>query len=118
MRTIPPKISIPLVMGTVLLLILAFPSSLYADDLSVGQQKSVASASQHVLAVVAPNRISSGVLVRSRKHPDSALLLMDADVHVRAATALIGNPAIEKPAERARVPLRMIVITESPLLEV
>src|SRR5437016_6836331 len=32
MRKIPPTISIPLVMGVVLLLILAFPCSLYAND--------------------------------------------------------------------------------------
>jgi len=43
---------------------------------------------------------------------------MDADARLRAAAALVGNPAIEKPVESARVPLRMIVITASPLLEV
>lgn len=118
MKTIPPRMTIPLVMGTVLLLVLAFPSSLYAHDLSASQQKWVGSDSQHVFAIVVPNRISSRVLTRSRERSDRGLLLMDADVRLRAAAALIGNPAIEKPAENARVPLRMIVITASPLLEV
>ena len=35
MRTIPPRVSIAFVLGIVLLLILAFPGSLYASDLSI-----------------------------------------------------------------------------------
>ena len=42
MRTIPPRVGIPLVMGTVLLLVLAFPSSLYANDLSAAHQNPIA----------------------------------------------------------------------------
>jgi hypothetical protein len=54
--------------------------------------------------------------VRNRPHRDRGLL--DADCRLQAAAALVGNPAIEKAAESARVPLRMIVITASALLEV
>lgn len=115
MRTIPPRISIPLVMGTVLLLILAFPSNLYANDLSAAHQNPIA-GHNHALTVVLPNRIPNGAIVRP--HHERGLLLMDADFRLRAAPALVGNPAIEKPAENAHVPLRMIVITASPLLEV
>lgn len=115
MRTIPPRISIPLVMGTVLLLVLAFPSSLYANDLSAAHQNPI-SGHNHALTVVLPNRTPTGAI--GRAHRDRGLLLMDADFRLRAAAALVGNPAIEKPAENARVPLRMIVIAASPLLEV
>jgi len=117
MRTIPPRISIPLAMGTVLLLILAFPSSLYANDLSVIRQNSITGQSQ-ILSVVLPGRNPTKAIVRNRQHSDRGLLLMDIDFRLRAAAALVGNPSIEKPAENARVPLRMIVITASPLLEV
>jgi hypothetical protein len=116
MRTIPPSISIPLVMGTVLL-ILAFPSSLYANDLSVIRQNSITGQSQ-ILSVVVPGRNPAKAIGRNRQHSDRGLLLMDVDFRLRAATALVGNPSIEKPAENAGVPLRMIVITASPLLEV
>ena len=117
MRKIPPTISIPLVMGVVLLLILAFPCSLYANDLSSVRQNSVARHNQ-ILSIVVPNRIPSRAIVHNTQHRECGLVLMDADARLRAAAALVGNPAIEKPAENTRVPLRMIVITASPLLEV
>ena len=117
MRTIPPRISVPFIMGTVLVLILAFPSNLYANDLSVSQQRPLARYNQFVTVVV-PNRIRNTEMVRNDLHRNRGSVFMDADFRLRAAAALIGNPAIEKPAERARVPLRMIVITASPLLEV
>jgi hypothetical protein len=43
---------------------------------------------------------------------------MDADVRLRAAAAMFGNPTIEEALEHAGVPLRMIVLTASPMLEV
>ena len=116
MRTIPPRISIPLVMGTVLLLSLAFPSSLYANDLSRIRQNLIAGQNP-ILSVVLPTRIPSKAIVHNQ-HSDRGLLLMDVDFRLRAAAALVGNPAIEKPAESAGVPLRVIVIAEGPLLEV
>ncbi len=116
MRTIPARVSIPLVMGTVLLLILAFPGSLYANDLSASHQSPIA-AHSHALTVLRPNQIAIGSIVRDRLHRDRELS-MDTDFRLRAAAALVGNPAIEKPAENAHVPLRMIVITASSLLEV
>jgi hypothetical protein len=117
MRTIPPRVSIPLVMGTVLLLILAFPGKLYANDLSATHHNPVA-GHNHALTVVLPDWTPSGVATRDRLSRDHVPLLMDADFRLRATAALVGNPAIEKPAENAHVPLRMIVLTASPLLEV
>ena len=117
MRTIPPRISIPLVMGTVLLLILALRSNLYANDLSVSHQSLVA-RHNHFLTVVLPTRTPTREMLRNHLNGDGGLLFMDTDFRLRAAAALVGNPAIEKPAENAHVPLRMIVITASPLLEV
>jgi hypothetical protein len=117
MRTIPPRISIPLAMGTVLLLILAFPSSLYANVLSVIRQNSITGRS-HILSVVVPGRSPSRAIVSNRQHADRGLLLMDVDFRLRAAAASVGNPAIEKSAGNARVPLRVIVIAAGPLLEV
>jgi hypothetical protein len=116
MRTIPPRVSIPLVMGTLLLLILAFPSSLYANDIAVSQQSLIAVHSQALTAVL-PNQTVIESILGNGRHRDRGLL-MDPDFRLRAAAALLGNPAVEKPAENARVPLRMIVITASPLLEV
>ena len=117
MRTIPPRVSIPLVMGTVLLLILAVPGNLYANDLSVSHQSPVARQG-HFLTVVLPNRTPNGAMLPNHLHRDQGLLFVDTDFRLRAAAALVGNPAIAKPAENTRVPLRMIVITASPLLEV
>jgi hypothetical protein len=116
MRTIPPRVSIPLVMGTVLLLTMAFPSSLYASDIAVSHQSPIVGQSQALTAVL-PNQTAIERIIRNRPHRDRGLL-MDADFRLRAAAALVGNPSVEKPAENARVPLRMIVITASPLLEV
>lgn len=114
MRTIPPRVSIALVLGIVLLLILAFPSSLYARDLSIPQESRVPAHCQQVLAVSVPNHVG----LRNREDGERRALLMDADVRLRAAAAMFGNPTIEKAVEHAGVPLRMIVITASPLLEV
>ncbi len=117
MRTIPPRVSIPLAMGIVLLLMLAFPSRLYASDLSVVEPSSIA-GHNHGLSVVESVRTPRRANEHNSQHRDPGLLLMDVDFRLRAAAALVGNPTIEKPAETARVPLRMIVITASPLLEV
>lgn len=114
MRTIPPRVSIALVLGIVLLLILAFPGSLYASDLSIPQESRVPAHCQQVLAVSVPNHVG----LRNREDGKRRALLMDADVRLRAAAAMFGNPTIEKAVEHAGVPLRMIVITASPLLEV
>jgi hypothetical protein len=43
---------------------------------------------------------------------------MDADIRLRTAAALEGNLALQKAAENELVPLRIIVIAASPLLEV
>jgi len=114
MRNISSKVGIPLVMAIVLLLILAFPGSLYATDLSLAHQTRVPAHSHQVPAVSVTH-----YWVRNRAHrePHNGLL-MDADVRMRAAVAIMGSPAIEKAIERAGVPLRIIVITASPLLEV
>jgi len=114
MRTIPPRVSIALVLGIVLLLILAFPSGLYASDLSISQESRVSAHCPQLLAVSVNHRL----WVRSRVRPEARVLLMDADIHLRAAAAMFGNPTSEKAVEHAGVPLRMIVITASPLLEV
>lgn len=111
MRTNPPRVGIPVVLGIVLLLILAFPSSLYASDLSLAQQTRVSGHSQQVMAV----SVTHHFWVRDHEH---RVLLMDADVRLRTAATIFGNPTVEKAAERARVPLRIIVITASPILEV
>jgi hypothetical protein len=113
MRTIPPRVSIALVLGIVLLLILAFPGSLYASDLST-QESRVPAHCPELLAVSVPHRL----WVRRHERREARVLLMDADFRLRAAAAMFGNPMIEKAVEHAGAPLRMIVITASPLLEV
>jgi hypothetical protein len=112
MRTIPPRVSIALVLGIVLL-ILGFPSSLYAGDLPIAQKSLVAAHSQQVLAVSVPHHVG----LRNREHGERHVLLMDADVRLRAAAAIFGNPTIEKAVEHAGVPVRMIILTASPILE-
>jgi len=114
MRTNPPRVGMPVVVGIVLLLILVFPSSLYASDLSLAQQTRVPGHSQQVMDL----SVTHHFWVRDREHPERRVLLMDADVRVQAAATIFGNPTVEKAAERARVPLRIIVITASPILEV
>jgi Mrp family chromosome partitioning ATPase len=113
MRTIPPRVTTTLVLGIVLL-ILGFPSSLYAGDLSIAQESLVPAHSQQVLAVSVPHHVG----LRNREHDERRVLLMDADVRLRAAAAMFGNPTIEKAVEHADVPLRMIVLTATPMLEV
>ena len=113
MRTISPRVSIALVSAVVLLLILGFPSSLYAGDLSIAQGSLVPAHSQQVLAVSVPHHVG----LRNREHGQRHVLLMDADVRLRAAAAIFGNPTIEKAVEHAGVPVRMIILTASPILE-
>jgi hypothetical protein len=113
MRTISPRVTISLVLGIVLP-ILGFPSSLYAGDLSIAQESLVPAHSQQVLALSVPHHVG----LRNREHDERRVLLMDADVRLRAAAAVFGNPTIEKAVEHAGVPLRMIVLTASPMLEV
>lgn len=113
MRTIPPRVSIRVVLG-MLLLILAFPSSLYASNHSLAQETRLPGHSQQVLAVSATHHFG----LRDRGHRERRVLLMDADVRLRAAAAIFSNPTVEKAVEHAGVPLRVIVITANPLLEV
>jgi len=56
--------------------------------------------------------------MRNRERREARAQLMDADVRLRAAAAMFGNPTSEKAVEHASAPLRMIVITAGPLLEV
>lgn len=112
MKTVLPRISIPLVMGLVLVLVLAFPSSLYASDSLSHSRGSLRSVHQHM----PPLALAHHVPGAKRVHHSG--LLMDADVRLRAAAALSSNPAIERTGAHSRVPLRMIVITASPLLDV
>jgi hypothetical protein len=114
MRTIPPRVSIALVLGIVLLLILAFPGSLYASDLSIPRESRVPAHCPELLAVSVTHRL----WVRNPERREARVLLMDADARLRAAAAMFGNPMIEKAVEHAGAPLRMIVITARPLLEV
>lgn len=118
MRTNPHRISVALVLGIVLLLILAFPSRLNASDLSGPQLSPVASYSRHVLGKATPRRIPSLAINDRREHSHQGGFLMDADIRLRTAAALEGNLALQKAAASARVPLRIIVIAASPLLEV
>ena len=118
MRTSLHKISIAFVLGIVLLLILAFPRRLNASDLSAPQLSPVASYKGHLLSVATPRRVPSLVLKDRREHSRRGGFLMDADIRLRTAAALEGNLALQKAAESARVPLRIIVIAASPLLEV
>ena len=43
---------------------------------------------------------------------------MDADIRLRTAAALEGNLALQKAAENARVPVRIIVIAAGPLFDI
>src|ERR1700758_4078071 len=105
MRTIPPRASIALVLGIVLLLILAFPGSLYASDLSIPQESRVPPHCPELRAVSVTHRL----WMRNREGREARVLLMDADVRLRAAAAMFGNPTSEKAVEHARAPLRLIV---------
>src|SRR6201997_641031 len=105
MRTVPPRVSIALVLGIVLLLILAFPGSLYASDLSIPQESRVPAHCPQLLAVSVTHRVWG----RNRQRREARVRLMDADVRLRAAAAISGNPTIEKAVEHAIAPLRMIV---------
>ena len=118
MRTSPHKISIALALGIVLLLILGFPSRLNASELSASQLSPVALYSGHVFRLATPGRVPSSALKHQRETLLRGELLMDADIRLRTAAALEGNLALQKAAESARVPLRIIVIAASPLLEV
>jgi hypothetical protein len=113
MKIVPSRISIPLAMGIVLLLILSFPGSLYASDSPAQPAASLRSAHQHLVTTSLAHHLPGAKRVCQHSG-----LLMDADMRLRAAAALSSNPAIERAARTLRVPLRMVVITASPLLEV
>jgi hypothetical protein len=114
MSPIPPRLRIALASGIVLLLILAFPGSLYASDLSIPRESRVPAHCPELLAVSVIHRL----LVRNPERGEERVLLMDADARLRAAAAMFGHPMIERAVEHAGAPLRMIVITARPSLEV
>ena len=113
MKTLPTLISIPLVMGIVLLLILTFPSSLYARDTPCQPAASLRSIDQHLLSASLAHHLPAPKRVQQRSS-----LLMDTDVRLRAAVALSSDPAIERAAGSLRIHLRIVVITANPLLDV
>jgi hypothetical protein len=114
MRTVPPRVSTALVLGIVLLLILAFPGSLYASDLSVSQECRVPAHCPQLLAVSDPSPFGA----QSRASQKAGAVNGCREVRPRVAAAMFGNPTSEKAVEHADAPLPMIVITASPLLEV
>jgi hypothetical protein len=71
MKTNPPRVGIPLVLG-VLLLILAFPSSLHASDLLLAQQTGVLGPGQQILAASVTHHFWG----RNRERPERRVLLM------------------------------------------
>jgi hypothetical protein len=101
-----------MIMGLVLLLVLAFPSSLHASDSLSHSTASLTSVHHRVL----PLSLAHHVPAPKPVHHHSGLL-MDADVRLRAAAALSANPVIGQVAAHSRVPLRMIVITANLLLD-
>ena len=118
MRTIRSKVSVPIVMGFVLLLILAFPSRLNASSVSASSLMPVAANTHHLGAIATPKLVTGKITRRGREYSDRGLLLMDADIRLRTAAALDSNPTLKKAAESAHVPLRIIVIAAAPLIEV
>jgi hypothetical protein len=118
MTSLPRRISVLLVMGIVLLLILVFPGRLHASVASASQLTAVEPHHDHVLTIASPKLVPSTLSRGSGEHSHPGALLMDVDVRLRTAAALEGNPALERVAESARVPLRIIVIAARPLLEV
>jgi hypothetical protein len=113
MKIVRSRISIPVAMGVVLLLILSFSGSLYASDSLAQRAASLVPAHQHLMTA----SLSCHLPRAERVHQRSSLL-MDADMRLRAAAALSSYPVIESAARTLRVPLRMVVITASPRLDV
>jgi hypothetical protein len=117
MRTSPQKISIALVLGT-LLLVLAFPGRLNASDRSALRLSPAASSHEHFLSIATRKPVAISVFQHRRRDFRGGELLMDIDIRLRTAANLEGNFEVQKAAENAGVPLRIIVIAASPLLEV
>jgi hypothetical protein len=115
MRTSPQKIA--LVLGT-LLLILAFPGRLNASGRSALRLTPEASSDEHFLSVATRKPVAISVFQHRPRDFRGGEPLMDIDIRLRTAANLEGNFEVQKAAEKAGVPLRIIVIAASPLLEV
>lgn len=101
-----------ILIAAVLLLIMAFPSMLYARSVPVVEHapKSIVYRTRLVA-----DQFNSRQHGQNQQGAQSRLL--DQDIRVRAATVLMGDPVIRKSAESERVPLTVLVITAPVILE-
>ena len=114
MKSLLSKSRSLILIGTVSLLILAYPSTFYARGIGVPERSSVKIADHTSFA----ETHSSGVATVPRERGDVQPSLLDQDIRVRVATVLIGDPATRKSAEAERVPLTVLVITAPVILDV
>ena len=110
------KARILIVIATVLLLVLAFPSKLYAKDIPVVQPTSNLAAGHHRSAMFLVTETFGRAATHTPERPAPELLIIEEDIRVRAATALVGDSAIKKLTPNLRVPVRMIAIT-APMID-
>jgi len=104
----------------ILLVILAFPSKLHARQIQVHQlpirDHQLKSISLEVRDPKPGNHGWTRIFERDRDPVGESLL--DQDIRVRAATALMGDPVVKKSSQGADVPLTILVITAPVILDV
>jgi hypothetical protein len=108
MKALHSKTRLLVICATILLLILAFPSTLNARSARSPELNSIgvtaqrpSEAFQHLAPIVS----------RQRQSRERESLVLDEDIRVRAATVLMGDPVIKTSGQTAHVPLTVLVIT-------
>jgi hypothetical protein len=109
-----------ILMTAILLVILAFPSKLHARQIQ-DHQLQIQDHQLKSISLAAHDRLRGNhgwtrIFERDRDRTGESLL--DRDIRVRAATALIGDPVVKKSSQGAHVPLTILVITAPVILDV
>jgi hypothetical protein len=109
------KARLLLFFATILLLVLAFPSTLHARITKTPQSNSISVTAQRASEAL-QRRVP--VIRGQEQSGERASLLLDEDIRVRAATVLVGVPGLKRSAQGAHVPLTVLVITAPVILDV
>jgi hypothetical protein len=114
MKTLHSKARLLLFFATILLLVLVFPTTLHARSTKTQLNPISVTAQRPSEALQLWFPMSS----RQRQSGERASLLLDEDIRVRAATLLVGDPAVKTSVRSAHVPLTILVITAPVILDV
>jgi hypothetical protein len=102
-------------LAAMVLLVIAFPSTLHASQSQIPELNSITFVDNQPLTATQPYRARA--FAHSGDGGERESLLLDQDIRVRAATVLFGDPIVKISAQSSDVPLTVVVIAAPVILD-